>query len=220
MMRQPANAQVLAEVQALNRLFDEKAFSWTLAMEDLETVLPARVQVSNLEPTRSKDGRITLHMRVIGPRDRGLELVMNLEHSKRFVLPSIVGENTESAGGPNDALEPVSLSNRVNFDLLAEYNPATAAERKSDLKAAPSPEPSKNLQAQTHQAAPVRRPIAQRDSKSLAANTPAIHRAPETIADPGLAGARPLHRPTRPYPSVAAPTATGVKPNLSPGGQQ
>ncbi len=30
LMRQPDNAQVLAEAANLNRLFDEKAFSWTL----------------------------------------------------------------------------------------------------------------------------------------------------------------------------------------------
>src|SRR5260370_27826499 len=39
LMHQPDNAQVLTQVGNLNRLFDEKAFSWTLAMEDLETVL-------------------------------------------------------------------------------------------------------------------------------------------------------------------------------------
>jgi type IV pilus assembly protein PilN len=45
MMRQPDNAQVLIQAEALNKLFDEKAFSWTLAMEAMETVLPAGVQV-------------------------------------------------------------------------------------------------------------------------------------------------------------------------------
>src|SRR5215472_12185175 len=45
MMRQPQNAQVLDEAGHLNALFDQKVFSWTLAMEDLETVLPRGVQV-------------------------------------------------------------------------------------------------------------------------------------------------------------------------------
>ena len=35
MMRQPANARLLKEVGMLNQLFDQKTFSWTLAMEDL-----------------------------------------------------------------------------------------------------------------------------------------------------------------------------------------
>ena len=130
LMRQPANAEVVAKAGLLNRLFDEKSFSWTLAMEDLETVLPGGVQVSTLEPLRGKDGKITLHLRVIGPRDRALELVENLEHSRRFILPRIVGENAETSGGPGERLEPVSASNRFNFDLLANYNPATAEEAK------------------------------------------------------------------------------------------
>ena len=134
LMRQPANADVLAKAATLNQLFDEKTFSWTLAMEDLETVLPGGVQVSTLEPVRGKDGVITLHLRVIGPRDKAVELVQNLEHSKRFLLPRIVGENAETTGGPGERLEPVSASNRVNFDLLANYNPATPEEAKAAAK--------------------------------------------------------------------------------------
>jgi type IV pilus assembly protein PilN len=130
LMQQPDNAQTLAQIASLNSLFDEKAFSWTLAIEDLETVLPGGVQVTSLEPARAKDGTITLKLRVIGPRDRAVELVANLEHSRRFVLPRIVGENAESANNPNERAEPVSASNRVDFELLADYNPASAEERK------------------------------------------------------------------------------------------
>ena len=140
LMAQPANAQLLDHVGTLNRLFDEKAFSWTLAMEDLETVLPGGVQVSTIEPARAKDGHIFLHLRVNGPRDRAVELVRNLEHSRRFLLPRIVGENAESTGGPGQRLEPVSASNRVDFDLLAEYNPALPGERKAAKKPAPARE--------------------------------------------------------------------------------
>ena len=128
LMRQPDNAQLLAQAGTLNQLFDEKTFSWTLAMEDLETVLPGGVQVTTLDPSRdTKTGSITLKLRVVGPRDRADDLVQNLEHSKHFLLPSIVSESTESTGGPNERLEPVSASNRFNFELLAEYNPAAAA---------------------------------------------------------------------------------------------
>jgi type IV pilus assembly protein PilN len=136
LMRQPANASLLLQAQALNKLFDEKTFSWTLAMEDLETVLPGGVMVSTIEPVREKDGRITLHLHVIGPRDRAVELVSNLEHSKRFLFPRIIGENSESAGGAGQKLQPVSASNSVNFELLAEYNPSTLEERKAARKQA------------------------------------------------------------------------------------
>lgn len=139
LMRLPANAGTLAQSVALNQLFDEKSFSWTLAMEDLETVLPGGVNVSTLEPIRAKDGQITLHLRVIGPRDRAVELVENLEHSKRFLLPRIVGENSESTGGPGEQLQPVSASNRFNFDLLADYNPVTSADIKPAHRAEKAP---------------------------------------------------------------------------------
>ena len=135
LMRQPANAQLLAQVAVLNKLFDEKAFSWTLAMEDLETVLPGGVQVSTLEPARAKDGHITLRLRVVGPRDRSVDLVRNLEHSRRFLDPRIVGENaSETTAGPNQHLAPVSASDRFEFELLADYNPARPEERKAVRK--------------------------------------------------------------------------------------
>jgi type IV pilus assembly protein PilN len=125
MMHLPANAQLLTQAAALNALFDEKSFSWTLAIEDLETVLPAGVQVTSIEPVRDvKTGLITVKFRVVGPRDRAVELVRNLEHSRAFLTPRIVGESSESSGGPAEKLEPISASNRVNFELLAEYNPA------------------------------------------------------------------------------------------------
>lgn len=128
-MREPENARTLQQSESLNQLFDEKAFSWTLAMEDLENVLPAGVQVTTLEPTIKK-GQITVHLRVIGPRDRDVQLVQNLEHSRHFVVPRIVGETAESTGGPNQQAQPVSASNRFDYDVLADYNPGSADQRK------------------------------------------------------------------------------------------
>src|SRR4051812_20727446 len=153
LMRQPDNALVLQEANNLNALFDQKAFSWTLAMEDLETVLPAGVQVTTLEPVRDeKTGQITLKLRVVGPRDKGLELVQNLEHSRHFLHPAMVGESLENNDGPNAALEPVSSSNRVNFDLNADYNPATIGELPADKK------PEKANKAEVRAPAPAASP--------------------------------------------------------------
>jgi type IV pilus assembly protein PilN len=135
LMHQPANAELLKQVNTLNQLFGEKTFSWTLAMEDLETVLPGGVQVVSLEPSRDpKTGRITLKLRVMGARDRADDLVQNLEHSRHFLLPHIVSESSESTGGPNERLEAVSASNRFNFELLADYNSAAPVEGKAEKK--------------------------------------------------------------------------------------
>ena len=130
LMQRPGNARLLQETSLLNGLFEQKAFSWTLAMESLETVLPGGVQVLTLEPNREKDGRITLHLRVAGPRDRVVELVRALEHSERFRAPRIVGENAEQSGnGFQQRQEPVSAASRYTFDILTEYNPPAPGER-------------------------------------------------------------------------------------------
>ncbi|MGO8934528.1 MAG: fimbrial assembly protein [Terracidiphilus sp.] len=130
MMHHPNNAQVLVQAEALNQLFDEKAFSWTLAMEAMETVLPAGVQVTSIEPIRAPDGHITVHVRVVGPRDKADDLVANLEHSRRFLLPRITGENAESSNNPSQRQEPISISNRFDFELLADYNPPNLEEER------------------------------------------------------------------------------------------
>jgi type IV pilus assembly protein PilN len=132
LMQRPDNAKLLEQTAVLNQLFERKSFSWTLAMESLETVLPGGVQVTRIEPEPGKDGHILLHLQVVGPRDKDVDLVRNLETSRRFVLPRIVGESAAEtqSNSPNQRLEPVSASNRFGFDVLAEYNPPTPDERK------------------------------------------------------------------------------------------
>lgn len=134
-MHEPQNSQVLDQTHALNQLIDAKAFSWTLAAEDLERVLPGGVQVTTLEPTvDKKDGHITVRLRVVGPRDKAVELVQNLEHSRRFLQPRIIGESAEGSSAPGAAMQPVSATNRVNFELLADYNTTTPEESKTAQK--------------------------------------------------------------------------------------
>ena len=131
-MQQPVNAKVLTQAQFLNQLFEEKSFSWTAAMEDLERVLPAGVQVISLEPSRGKDGRLTLRLRTSGQRERSVELVRNMERSRRFANPRVSGENAENSSSQN-GFQQVADANRVSFEILAEYNPATLDERKAEI---------------------------------------------------------------------------------------
>jgi type IV pilus assembly protein PilN len=189
LMHLPPNAQVLDESGVLNHFFDEKTFSWTLAMEDLETVLPGGVQVSSIEPVRAKDGQITLHLRVSGPRDREVELVQNLEHSRRFLSPRIVGENAQSTGAPGQQLEPVSASNRFDFDLLAEYNSAAPV----DHKPAGAASSAAKTAAPAHLPAPA-----------------APGRLPRTAATPLRHPGRPPYTgPQRPAATPAVPQGAG-----------
>jgi type IV pilus assembly protein PilN len=132
LMRQPENQRLVAETGTLNDLIELKAFSWTLAVRNLETVLPAGVQVLTLEPQREKDGRITVHILVGGPREKVEELVRALEHSARFRNPYIKGETAEQSNnaGPQQHLEPVTANSRFNFDLMADYVPPAPGEIK------------------------------------------------------------------------------------------
>lgn len=122
-MRQPPNSAVLTQAQFLNNLYLHKSFSWTAVMMDLEQVLPAGVQVLNIDPVVGKDGTVTIRMRVAGPRERAVTLVRNLEGSRSFRAPRIVGETAQTQNSPNGSPQPASGTNTVNFDVLAEYNP-------------------------------------------------------------------------------------------------
>jgi type IV pilus assembly protein PilN len=148
-MQLPANARVLTQADYLNHLFDEKSFSWTETMEDLETTLPAGVQVTAIEPVRDKQGRLTLRLRVTGQRGPVVDLLRAMEHSPRFVHPRIVGENAASGNGPG-GIQPVNAPLLVNFDLLAEYSQATPAERKAALEARKHSQ-AKDMQAHSAQ---------------------------------------------------------------------
>ncbi len=199
MMAQPKNAEFMTEVDELNDLFEEKAFSWTMAMESLETELPGGVQVTQIEPQRSKTGQITLHLRVVGPHDLADELVKHLEHSSRFQAPRIVGEEAESANTPNSKnLEPVSTTNRFNFDLQAEYVPPTEAELAAEKKKPRTVE----TESDTVERAPVVAPQpATPDRHVPLGQRPG--RAPARVPYPGV-GAAPAppddqQSPRRPY---------------------
>lgn len=136
-MRQPGNAEVLERAHFLNTLFLRKSFSWTAVMMDLENVLPSGVQVTSIEPQVTTDGEVTIRLRVAGERDRAVQLVRNLERSRRFLEPRLGSEaaqNREQAGGaggqrpvagaPGTAAGPPG----VEFEILATYNPLPSSE--------------------------------------------------------------------------------------------
>ena len=127
-MRQPQNRAVLERSQFLNDLFARKSFSWTSVMMDLERVLPAGVQVTSIEPVISKEGDVSIRLKVSGDRDRAVQLVRNLEQSQRFLAPRLAGESAQSqeagrpAGSATIAANPNAIPG-VEFDILSGYNP-------------------------------------------------------------------------------------------------
>ena len=128
-MRQPANAEELTRSQFLNDLFARKSFSWTAVLMDLEEVLPSGLQVSSIEPQIIPSGDVQIRLRVAGDRDRAVELVRNLEKSKRFLAARLASESAQqqgsrNAGGPTFGI-PIPPG-AVEFDILSGYNPLQA----------------------------------------------------------------------------------------------
>jgi type IV pilus assembly protein PilN len=155
-MREPQNASVLSQSQFLNQaVFARKAFSWTAVMMDLENVLPSGVQVLNIDPVVSRDGKVTIRLRVSGPHERAVDLVRNLEHSHRFLSPRLARETAESNqnGRP---IEQVSAASNVNFDLLAEYNPLPETVEQPATAKAPGPAPKITRKPRAIRKAPAR----------------------------------------------------------------
>ena len=137
-LRQPVNAATLGRNQFLNMLFARKAFSWTAVLMDLENVLPDGVQVSSIEPIIASSGEVTIRLRVLGERERTVELVRNLEHSKRFIAPRLAGEAQQTASrtgattiGANGLPQLVAATGAnglpaisgVEFEIVSGYNP-------------------------------------------------------------------------------------------------
>lgn len=142
-LRQPANAATLSRNQFLNTLFARKSFSWTAVLMDLEDVLPGGVQVQSIEPIVSPLGDVSIRLRVLGERERTVQLVRNLEGSRRFLSPRLAGEAQQTANanggrqtlGANGLPQPGTITvgtnglppvSGVEFEIVSGYNPLQA----------------------------------------------------------------------------------------------
>ena len=211
-MRQPQNQAVLDRSRFLNALFARKSFSWTAVMMDLERMLPQGVQVTSIDPVIAKTGEVSIRLRVVGDRDKTIQLVRNLEHSSRFVRARLSGETAVAAdkakaiglttGGAAPGLQTVGdqPTGAVEFEIFSGYNPlpaAVAAEAKEDGKAgkAGKPDPDDDEAAP----APANKPVRQ----------PRRPRAPLAVPVVPVAAGRPaaqgvLQKPAQPAPQGGA----------------
>ncbi len=154
-LRQPVNAATLSRNQFLNALFARKSFSWTAVLMDLEEVMPTGVQVSSIEPVIAPSGEVSILLRVLGDRDRTVQLVRNLESSRRFLSPRLAGEAQQTAErgsapptlGANGLPQPASENLGVNglppiagveFEIASGYNPLQPRIREGDAAHTPA----------------------------------------------------------------------------------
>jgi type IV pilus assembly protein PilN len=119
MLNQPQNRMVRDQSRFLNELFERKAFSWTLAFEQLEQVMPAHLHVISIHPGISADNNLELKLVVGGEtREQALDLVRKMEGSKHFRQTRIDAEKFETESNTNNNRD------RVQFDINALYVPA------------------------------------------------------------------------------------------------
>jgi type IV pilus assembly protein PilN len=107
----PENRSTRDESQVLNQLIEHKAFSWTLVLENLERVMPARVHLVSINPELDEDNQLTLKMTVAGDsRDRAIELARRMEESQRFAQTNITSEHyTQSTTGDTEQFEIAAI---------------------------------------------------------------------------------------------------------------
>jgi type IV pilus assembly protein PilN len=118
-LNRPENRATRDESQLINELIEHKASSWTRVLEDLETVMPARVHLVSIRPELDEDNQLALKMVVVGDsRERGIELERRMEDSRHFARTRISDERyQQSTSGDN-----------AQMDIVAIYVPETLPE--------------------------------------------------------------------------------------------
>jgi type IV pilus assembly protein PilN len=181
-MHEPQNRAVLDRSQFLNTLFASKSFSWTAVMMDLESVLPAGVQVTSIEPSITPERNINIRLRVNGPRELEVDLVRNLERSQRFLSPRLTTESAQMQEGRLTPVAQTGVPGGVEFDILSGYNPLPL-----EMKTA-------KLPAESSKAAPagaktgVRKPAGAAAPARKKAAVPGVASKPAAAKKPGKAG--------------------------------
>jgi type IV pilus assembly protein PilN len=175
MLQKPDSVLLAARTAALNRLLDEKAFSWTLLMRDLEGLIPSQLQISTMQPVRAKDGRITVQMHIIGPRQHVIEFLEHLEASTRFGSPRIVRESTHTDSHGSDSVIGLSDASMEEFEIETGYGPdqSTQSLSKNDPASAlhstssllPSEAPTTQAPLGSPHEAAARDPLVRREGK-------------------------------------------------------
>lgn len=198
------NMRIRREADGLNEIFDAKSFSWTQAMKDLESLLPDNLQVTSIEPAKAMDGTLTIHIRVLGPREKDVEFLSNLEGSSRFLSPRIVGESRDKPeGGPSQNQNAASASKITEFDLFAEYD--------EDSPGIPAPTDIHSAEGESSRSAPPK-PAAQPHDSALS-GTSKTSVVSATGPKPSGAAALPHDSASRDPSRASMVSAAGPKPS-------
>jgi type IV pilus assembly protein PilN len=120
LLARPENRTIRDKSQYLNYLIARKAFSWTIAFEDLEKIMPAQLHLMSIKPELNDDNQLTIKMIVGGnSREHALQLVKRMEDSQRFHQTEIFKEDQVAGQGTGDT---------IKFEIGALYAPVQEAQ--------------------------------------------------------------------------------------------
>ena len=122
-LNRPENQDVRDQSHFWNDVIDEKSFSWTRLLSDLEKIMPKRAYVETVQPNITPDKRLQLRLTIAGEKvEDAEELVKKMEHSEHFRGTYIDSENvprSQTTGGPMV----------TEFVVITYYAPAASAQQ-------------------------------------------------------------------------------------------
>jgi type IV pilus assembly protein PilN len=160
-LERPEVQEIRDRSSFLNSLIAQKSLSWTQMFMDLEKVLPERVQVTTIRPSRNESSDAKLSLTVasadVAPV---IEFLKKLETSPQFSAPAL-----DSQRFPNDS----ATDRNILFDLSVNYRQtapeaAPSASGKMDAGAARQNEAAHDANSSDSQPAAL--------AKSAASGTP------------------------------------------------
>ena len=100
-LNRPENRDVRDQSRFWNDVIDQKSFSWTQLLSDLEKIMPGRAYLVSVAPTLTPEKRLSLKLTIDADNhENGIELQKKMEHSEHFYLPKIVSEGIRQNQGP------------------------------------------------------------------------------------------------------------------------
>jgi hypothetical protein len=170
-LNRPENRNTRDRSAFVNELIDQKEFSWTLVMADMENLMPTRIRIVSIEPERDKQGQIVVKITAGGDSpEKGVELLQNLEKSRYFHHAVLRGVTVDrNSQGSQSGTDP------VKFELDAYYVPHLPEKGKAPRESKPA---TGNASADNHSAMPGQR------------RRPAIGTSPSPRPQLGIAAGR------------------------------
>jgi type IV pilus assembly protein PilN len=91
--------RVASAAREANALIDQRTFSWTGLLNQLEATLPPDVRIQSIQPAADKDGNLRVGMVVLGKRAEDIEqFIEQLEGTKTFRHVLSLSESANAQG--------------------------------------------------------------------------------------------------------------------------